>query len=79
MVKKVPNLGMYVCSSETRVIFVSICGCHQNGWKEAEHGSHVKEIDAKTWILTRLHHFLTRYILGCTQRECKPSETIIER
>ena len=39
------ELRMYVRSSETGVISVSVCGCDQNGWKEAEYGSHVEEID----------------------------------
>ena len=41
------ELGMYVRSSETMVISVGICGWHQNGWTEAEYGSHVEEIDEK--------------------------------
>ena len=43
------NLGMYVCSSKTRVISVSFRGWHLNGWREAENGSHVAEIDARRW------------------------------
>ena len=41
------ELGMYVRSSKTRVLSVSICGRHQNVWKEAEYVSHVEEIDEK--------------------------------
>ena len=52
-------VGMYVRSSKTRIIFVSMSGWHQNGWKETEYGSHVEEIDEKMWILTNPHHFLT--------------------
>ena len=33
----------------------------------------------KTWILTNPHHFLYHVHLGCTQRECKPNETVIEQ
>ena len=43
------KLGRHVCSSKTRVISVSVCGCHQNGWKEVEYGFHVWEIDEKRW------------------------------
>ena len=50
----------------------------KNGWKVAECGSHVEEIDEKTLILTNQHHFLVTYILGCIQRECNPNETIID-
>ena len=34
---------MYVRSSETRIMSVSVCRWHQNGRKEAEYGSHVEE------------------------------------
>ena len=53
---------MHVRSSETGVILVSMCGLHQHGWKEAEHGSHVEEIDEKMRMLTNPHHFLTMSI-----------------
>ena len=59
------NLGMYVCSSKTRVISVSFRGWHLNGWREAEYGSHVAEIDAKCW------HWRTRIISWpCTFGMC---------
>ena len=41
------KLGMHVRSSKTRVISVSVCGRHQNCWKEEEYGSHVEELDEK--------------------------------
>ena len=41
------GLGMYVRPSETRIVLVSLCGCHQHGWTEPEYGSHVEEIDEK--------------------------------
>ena len=40
--------------------------------KKAEYGSHVEEIDGKTSLPDHVN-------LGCTQRECKPNETIIEQ
>ena len=53
------DLGMYVRSSETRVISVSICGWHENGCKEAKYGSYVEEIDEKCGYW-RIHNiFLT--------------------
>ena len=39
------ELGMSVCSSETRIILVGPRGRHQSGSKKAECGSHVEEID----------------------------------
>ena len=41
---KSTELGMYVCSSETRIALVGIRGWQKNGRKEAEYGSHVEEI-----------------------------------
>ena len=35
------KLGMLVCSSKTRIMLVGVRG----GWKKAEYGSHVEEID----------------------------------
>ena len=43
------KLGMYVRSSETRIISVSIRGWHKNGCKEAEYGSHVEEKCETCW------------------------------
>ena len=50
-----------VCSfvGKQGVISVSICGRHRNGWKEAEYGSYVEEIDEKVWTLMIPHHFFT--------------------
>ena len=59
---KSTELGMSVCSSKTRIILIGTRGWHQDGCKEAEFGSHVEEIDEKTWILINPHHFLTMYI-----------------
>ena len=72
------ELGMYVRSSETRVVSVSICGWPQK-WLER----------SRTWIpcgrnwkhadIDERTSFLDHVYLGCTQRECKPNETIIEK
>ena len=72
------KLWMYVRSSKTRVLSVSICGWHQNGRKEAEYGTHVEEMDEKRFF-DEPSSFLDHVKLGCTQRECKPNETIIEQ
>ena len=42
---KVTELGMLVCSSKTKIILIGMSGWHQHGWKEAEYGSCVEEID----------------------------------
>ena len=55
------KLGMFVCSSKTRIILIRKRGWHQNYWKEAEYGSHVEEIDEKTLILMNQLHFLIPY------------------
>ena len=41
--EKIPNWEWMFVHRKTRVISVSMCGWHQNGWKEAECGSHVEE------------------------------------
>ena len=56
---KSTELGISYCSSKTRIISVSICGWHQNGWKETAYGSHVEETDENWLILENLHHVLT--------------------
>ena len=48
------------------------------GWREADYGSHVEEVDENMLILMNPHHFLIPCIWGCTHRECKPNEVIIE-
>ena len=48
MGKKGTEWRMPVCSQKTRIIHIGIRGWYQNGqngWNEAEHGSHVEEID----------------------------------
>ena len=40
---------MYVHSSTTSTILISICRWHQNDWKETEYGSHSEEIDETCW------------------------------
>ena len=65
------ELGMYVPSSKTRVISASTCGWHQNGWKEAEHGSHVEETDEKIghW---RTHIISWPCLLGMHSEKMQP-------
>ena len=60
------KLGMLVCSSKTRIMLVGIRG----GWKKAEYGSHVEEIDGSWLMLDEPTSFLDHVYLGCTQREC---------
>ena len=43
------ELGMFICSSKTRIILVGTCGRHQNGWKEAKSRSYVEEMDEAGW------------------------------
>ena len=59
--RKSTKVGMSVCSSKTRIILIGLRGWHKIGWKEAEKGSHVEEIDEKTLIMLNPHHFLTMY------------------
>ena len=43
------ELGMLICAQKTRFIPISIRGWHYNGRKEAEHCSHVEEINERRW------------------------------
>ena len=47
-------------------------------WLEAEDGSNVEETDetGRSW---RTNIILDHVYLGCTQRDCKPNETIIHQ
>ena len=68
----------YVRSSETRSISVSICCCHQNGWREAEYGVQWRRFFFfEKMVIDEPASFLDHVHLGRTQRECKPNETII--
>ena len=71
------NLEMSVCSPKTGIVLIGICGRHESGWKKAEYGSHVKKL-MKNVDLDETTSFLDHVYLGCTQRECKPNEIIIE-
>ena len=42
---KIAELEMSVCSSETRIMLIGICGSRKSGWKEAEYGSRAEEVD----------------------------------
>ena len=50
----------------------------KNGWKEAQYGSHMEAIGEQCVGLDEPTSFLDHVFLGCTQRECKPNEIIIE-
>ena len=57
--------------------FISLwkCGWHRNRWKEAPMWKKlVKHVD-----IDEPTSFLDHVYLGCTQRECKPNETIVEQ
>ena len=77
--EKIPNWEcMFV--HRRQVLFLSVyVDDIKNDWKEAEYGSCVEEIWWKMWILTNPTSFLHQVYLGCTQRECKPNETINEQ
>ena len=46
--------------SKTTIIHHSFCGWHRNDWKEAEHGSHVEDMDEKRGQKQRL--FITVFV-----------------
>ena len=69
---------MSVCSSKTRIILIGTRGRLKNDREEAEYDSHVEQIDEKNIVLDEPTSFLDPIHLGCTQRECKPNEHLIE-
>ena len=49
----------------------------KKGWKRAEYGSHVEKLMKQVDLGERTSS-LDHIYLGCTQRECKPNESVIE-
>ena len=72
------KLGMYVRSSETRIILIGKRGCHQDGREKENMAPMWKEL-IKNVDLDEPTSFHDHVNLGCTQCECKPNETIIEK
>ena len=75
---KSTELGMPICSQETRFILLGKRGWHQ-------HGNKKKQILAPMWKklmkdvdLNEPTSFLDHVYLGCTERECKPNDVIVE-
>ena len=60
--EKVPNWECMFVHRKQGLFLSEMCGLHQHGWKEAENGSHVEEIEEKMRMLTNPHHFLTMSI-----------------
>ena len=52
---------------------------YENGCEEADHGSHVAEIDETLLVLQEPTSFLDHVYLGCTQRERKSNKIIINQ
>ena len=77
--EKVPNWEcMFVHRKQG--LFLSENVDIKNGWqkKKAEFGSHVEKM-MKNVDFDEPTSFFDHVYLGCTQRECKPNETIIEK
>ena len=72
------ELEMSFWSTKTRFVLVGVRGWFWNGWKTAEHGSIVEEIDGTCWSW-RTTSFLDHVYLGCTQRECNPNEDSVSQ
>ena len=63
--EKSAELGLSFCSQETMNILVGVRGRHQNGWKEAEYGTHVLNGNAnqKKPLLKNTHICLNHVFL----------------
>ena len=76
------ELGMSLCSSKTRIILIGIRGWYQNGWKEAENGSHVEDIGDKRWyrrILESQHLSWIMYIWDALNVKANQTRKLILR
>ena len=71
------KLRILICSQKTKVIHISIRERHQNGWKEPEW----RPCWRNWWKKRRSEptSFLGLVYLGCTGRECKPNDAIVEQ
>ena len=75
---KVPNWKWLFGQRRQRFVLVGVRRWFWNGWKTAEHGSIVEEIDGTCWSW-RTTSFLDHVYLGCTQRECNPNEDSVSQ
>ena len=75
---KVPNWKCLFGQRRQRFVLVGVRRWFWNGWKTAEHGSIVEEIDGTCWSW-RTTSFLDHVYLGCTQRECNPNEDSVSQ
>ena len=74
---KSTELGMSVCSSKARPIPICLHGRHENGWRKADIFPTRKKL--MKWVdLGEPTSSLDHVYLGCTQRECKSNESIID-
>ena len=72
------ELGMYVRSSKTGFVSVTICGWHQDGGEKAEYGCHVEEFDEKCGYW-RNHISSWSHTFGMHSTWMQTNETIIEQ
>ena len=68
---------MSVHSSPTRIILIRVRGRHQNGRKK-QTVELLWKIPMNKVDLEKLTPFLDQVYLGCTQRECKPDQHLVE-
>ena len=73
--EKVLNWWMFIRLQSKRTIPVNVCGRYQTDKQNRKHGTDL-ENSHEDVDLENQHHFLTTYILGCTQRECQISKDI---
>ena len=71
------KLGLLLCASSARSILVCVCGCHQS-WLERSKISIAWTKLMKHVDLGKLTFFLDHVYLGCTHRECKPNESMVD-
>ena len=72
------QLGMLIRTPWKRVNLICVCGWHKIGWKETKHWSYVESMNKEVY-LGEPTSFLDHVYLGCSQRQCKISQNIVDK
>ena len=65
--------------NRARGLFLSVYrGRYQTGRQDRKHRTDLDKFSWKTLTWENQHHFLTKFNLGCTQRECQISKDIVD-
>ena len=71
------ELGMCVHPSQIRILLIRVRGRYQSGREEATFGTNVENSDEQHRS-EKPTPLLDQLFLGCTRRECKPNQNLLE-